>query len=92
MRRRGVLRQLCATRGDDVEKLVLFSTSCMKEYLKHAKEFDKDPSKPPPTVDQDVKQESDVDPLGPIVGALSYYIEMTIQSLKAIENILNKSH
>ena len=84
-------RQRCAARGDNVEKLGLFSTPRMKEYIKQAKEFDKDPSKPPPTEDQDVKQERDADPLGPIVGAISYYIETAIQSLKAIQNIINKS-
>ncbi|KAL7248030.1 hypothetical protein ACSBR2_002848 [Camellia fascicularis] len=84
-------RQRFAARGDDVEKLRLFATPRMDAYLEQAKSFDEDPSKPLPSVGEDEKQELAADPLAPIVGALSYYIQTAIQSLKSIENILNKA-
>ncbi|XP_062113466.1 uncharacterized protein LOC133824562 [Humulus lupulus] len=82
-------RQRFASRGD-VEKLRLFATPRMDTYLEQAKAFDEDPTKPLPTADDDVKQELAADPLGPIVGALSYYIQSAIQSLQAIDNIIKK--
>ncbi|KAL7265161.1 hypothetical protein ACSBR1_003008 [Camellia fascicularis] len=84
-------RQRFAARGDDVEKLRLFATPRMDAYLEQAKSFDEDPSKPLPSVSEDEKQELATDPLAPIVGALSYYIQTAIQSLKSIDNILNKA-
>ncbi|KAI8548792.1 hypothetical protein RHMOL_Rhmol07G0301500 [Rhododendron molle] len=83
-------RQRFATRGD-VENLRLFATPRMDTYLEQAKSFDEDPSKPLPTVDDDVKQELAADPLASIVGPLGYYIQMAIQSLKSIDDILNRS-
>ncbi|KAG5542279.1 hypothetical protein RHGRI_021969 [Rhododendron griersonianum] len=83
-------RQRFATRGD-VENLRLFATPRMDTYLEQAKSFDEDPSKPLPTVDDDVKQELAADPLASIVGPISYYIQMAIQSLKSIDDILNRS-
>ncbi|GMP55753.1 hypothetical protein CsSME_00020483 [Camellia sinensis var. sinensis] len=84
-------RQRYAARGDDVEKVRMFSTPRMDAYLEQAKSFDEDPSKPLPSVDEDEKQELAADPLAPIVGALSYYIQTAIQSLQSIDNILNKA-
>ncbi|GMP50281.1 hypothetical protein CsSME_00016963 [Camellia sinensis var. sinensis] len=84
-------RQRYAAKGDDVEKLRMFATPRMDAYLEQAKSFDEDPSKPLPSVDEDEKQEIAADPLAPIVGALSYYIQTAIQSLKSIDNILNKA-
>ncbi|KAI8011124.1 putative E3 ubiquitin-protein ligase WAVH2 [Camellia lanceoleosa] len=84
-------RQRYAAKGDDVEKLRMFATPRMDAYLEQAKLFDEDPSKPLPSVDEDEKQELAADPLAPIVGALSYYIQTAIQSLKSIDNILNKA-
>ncbi|CAL5389417.1 unnamed protein product [Camellia sinensis] len=84
-------RQRYAAKGDDVEKLRMFATPRMDAYLEQAKSFDEDPSKPLPSVDEDEKQELAADPLAPIVGALSYYIQTAIQSLKSIDNILNKA-
>ncbi|CAL5395109.1 unnamed protein product [Camellia sinensis] len=84
-------RQRYAARGDDVEKVRMFSTPRMDAYLEQAKSFDEDPSKSMPSVDEDEKQELAADPLAPIVGALSYYIQTAIQSLKSIDNILNKA-
>ncbi|KAL5564514.1 hypothetical protein UlMin_027678 [Ulmus minor] len=83
-------RQRFAARGN-VEKIRLFATPRMDTYLEQAKLFDEDPSKPPPTVDEDVEKELAADPLAPIVGALSYYIQRAIQSLQAIDNILTSS-
>ncbi|XP_062113440.1 E3 ubiquitin-protein ligase WAV3-like [Humulus lupulus] len=83
-------RQRFATRGD-VEKLRLFATPRMDAYLDQAKAFDEDPSKPLPTSDQDMLKELAVDPLGTIAGALSYYIQSSIQSLQAIDKIFNKA-
>ncbi|KAL7250883.1 hypothetical protein ACSBR1_012824 [Camellia fascicularis] len=84
-------RQRFAARGDDVEELRLFATPRMDAYLEQAKSFDEDPSQPPPSVGEDVKQELAADPLAPIIGALSYYLQLAIQSLKSIDNILNKA-
>lgn len=84
-------RQRFAARGDDVEQLRLFATPRMDTYLEQAKAFVKDPSKPVPTEAEDVKNEIAADPLGPIAGALSYYIQTAIQSLKAIDNIITSS-
>lgn len=83
-------RQRFATRGD-VENLRLFATPRMDTYLEQAKSFDEDPSKPLPTVDDDVKQELAADPLASIVGPIGYYIQMAIQSLKSIDDILKRS-
>ncbi|KAI8017912.1 E3 ubiquitin-protein ligase WAV3 [Camellia lanceoleosa] len=84
-------RQRFAARGDDVEQLRLFATPRMDAYLEQAKSFDDDPSKPLPSVDEDEKLELAADPLAPIVGALSYYIQTAIECLKSIDNILNKA-
>ncbi|KAI8009877.1 putative E3 ubiquitin-protein ligase WAVH2 [Camellia lanceoleosa] len=84
-------RQRFASRGDDVEELRLFATPRMDAYLEQAKSFDEDPSQPPPSVGEDVKLELAADPLSPIIGALSYYLQLAIQSLKSVDNILNKA-
>ncbi|KAL5538365.1 hypothetical protein UlMin_046299 [Ulmus minor] len=80
-------RQRFAARGD-VEKLRLFATPLMDKYLEQAKSFNEDPSKPLPTVEEDVKQELAADPLSDIFGALRYYIQMAVHAFKSIENIL----
>ncbi|KAL5564901.1 hypothetical protein UlMin_028065 [Ulmus minor] len=84
-------RQRFATRGD-VEKLRLFATPRMENYCEQAKSFNEDPSRPLPTLDEDVKQELAADPLSEVVEALSYFIPAVIQSLNSIENILNRGH
>ncbi|KAI7997094.1 hypothetical protein LOK49_LG10G02636 [Camellia lanceoleosa] len=83
-------RQHYAAKGDDVEKLRMFATPRMDAYLEQAKLFDEDANRPLPSMDEDEKQELAADPLASIVGALSYYIQMAIQSLKSIDSILNK--
>lgn len=82
-------RQRFAARGD-VEKVRLFSTPRMDTYLDQAKSFAEDPSKPLPTVDEDVRQELVDDPLAPIDGGFRYYILTALQCLKSMENMLNK--
>ncbi|KAH7854561.1 hypothetical protein Vadar_015355 [Vaccinium darrowii] len=83
-------RQRFAARGD-VEKLRLFATPRMDTYLEQTKSFDEDPSMLLPTVDEDVKRELAADPLDSMDGALSYYIQTAIQSLKCIDEILKRS-
>ncbi|PON71227.1 von Willebrand factor, type A [Trema orientale] len=61
-------RQRFAARGD-VEEIRLFATPRMDAYLEQARSFDEDPSKAPPSVDDDVEQEPVVDPHAPISGA-----------------------
>ncbi|KAF5959137.1 hypothetical protein HYC85_000346 [Camellia sinensis] len=84
-------RQRFATRGD-VEKLRLFATPRMDAYLEQAKSFEEDPSKPLPAVGEDEKKELAENPLAPLVGALSHYIQEAIESLRSISNILNKAN
>ncbi|XP_002526245.2 probable E3 ubiquitin-protein ligase WAVH2 [Ricinus communis] len=70
-------RQRFASRGD-LETLRLFATPRMDKYLEQAKAFDEDPSKPPPSV---LKEE--------LIEALRFLIQAAIQSLQAIEKIIN---
>ncbi|CAL5323038.1 unnamed protein product [Camellia sinensis] len=84
-------RQRFATRGD-VEKLRLFATPRMDAYLEQAKSFEEDPSKPLPSVGEDEKKELAENPLAPLVGALSHYIQEAIESLRSISNILNEAN
>ncbi|KAI8016449.1 putative E3 ubiquitin-protein ligase WAVH2 [Camellia lanceoleosa] len=65
-------------RGDDPKELRLFATPRMDAYLEQAKSFDEDPRKPLPSVDEDEKQELAAEPLPPMVGGLSYYIQKAI--------------
>lgn len=74
-----------------MDKLRLFATPRMDAYLEQAKSFDEDPSKPLPTVEDDVKKELAADPLASIAGPLGYYLQAAIQALKSLEKIINKS-
>ncbi|KAF2307506.1 hypothetical protein GH714_029411 [Hevea brasiliensis] len=71
-------RQRFAARGD-VESLRLFATPRMDKYLKQAKSFDEDPSKPLPSVDEDEKEELAANPLAPIAGAISFYLQLAMK-------------
>ncbi|KAF2307505.1 hypothetical protein GH714_029228 [Hevea brasiliensis] len=73
-------RQRFAARGD-VESLRLFATPRMDKYLKQAKSFDEDPSKPLPSVDEDEKEELAANPLAPIAGAISFYLQLAMKPL-----------
>ncbi|EEF42595.1 E3 ubiquitin-protein ligase WAV3 [Ricinus communis] len=82
-------RQRFASRGD-VESLRLYATPRMDKYLEQAKSFEEDPSKPLPSVDEDVKEELAANPIAPIAGAITFYIHAAIQSLQAIEKVINR--
>jgi len=77
-------RQRFAARGD-VEKLRLFATPRMDTYLEQAKSFVEDPSKPLPTVAEDVKQELAAEKEKYPDG----YIQTAIQSLKSIMAVIS---
>ncbi|KAK1404089.1 putative Inter-alpha-trypsin inhibitor heavy chain H3 [Heracleum sosnowskyi] len=81
-------RQRSAARGKDLDKFRMFSTPRMDLYKEQAKEFDKNPTKPVPTVEDDVKQEIAADPLSPIIGPLTFYLQQAILALQSIETIL----
>ncbi|KAF7005636.1 hypothetical protein CFC21_020745 [Triticum aestivum] len=50
-------RQRFTARGHDAETMRLFATQRMDEYLEQAKKFHMDPTKPLPSVDDDVEEE-----------------------------------
>lgn len=80
-------RQRFAARGD-LEKPAAFSTPRMDAYREQAKSFDKDPTKPVPTVEEDQKQDIAADPLGPIIKPLTFYLQRAIEALQSIQGIL----
>lgn len=81
-------RQRFAARGDIVS-MRLFATPRMDKYLEQAKRFDEDPTAPLPSVDEDVKEEVAANPLAPIAGPITFYIQAAIQALQAIEKLIN---
>lgn len=81
-------RQRFAARGGDMDKFRMFSTPRMDVYKEQAKEFNKNPTKPVPTVEDDVKKEIAADPLSPIIGPLTFYLQQAILALQSIETIL----
>lgn len=82
-------RQRYAARGGDGDDDVrLFTTPRMDTYREQAKNFEKDPSAPVPTADEDVKQEVAANPLAAISTELAYYLRNAIQALQAIESII----
>lgn len=83
-------RQRFAARGD-MEKLSLFSTPRMDTYQEQAKSFDKDPTKPVPTVEEDQKQDIVADPLSPIIVPLTRFLQQAIEALQSIALILNSA-
>lgn len=81
-------RQRFASLGED-ENLRLFTTPRMDAYLEQAKAFDEEPEKPIPSADDDVKEEIEKDPVGPIASSLSFYLQTAIEALQAMQEILN---
>ncbi|KAK1404086.1 putative Inter-alpha-trypsin inhibitor heavy chain H3 [Heracleum sosnowskyi] len=81
-------RQRFAARGGDVDKFRMFSTPRMDLYKEQAKKFDKNPTTPVPTVEDDVKEEIAANPLLPIIGPLTFYLQQAILALQSIESIL----
>ncbi|KAM0911674.1 hypothetical protein ACQ4PT_013292 [Festuca glaucescens] len=82
-------RQRFAARGD-IEGMRMFATPRMDKYLEQAKKFDQDPTAPVPSVEEDVKEEVAANPLAPIAGPITFYIQAAIQALQAIEKLINK--
>ncbi|KAJ9184403.1 hypothetical protein P3X46_004133 [Hevea brasiliensis] len=83
-------RQRFTTRGDQEEGPRPFATPRMDKYLEQARSFNKEPSKPPPSVDEDVQEEITANPLAPVIGAINYYLQLAIKCLLAIEKIINR--
>lgn len=81
-------RQRFAARGD-IESMRMFATPRMDKYLEQAKKFDEDPTAPLPSVDEDVKEEVAANPLAPLAGPITFYIQAAIQALQAIEKLIN---
>ncbi|RLN27952.1 uncharacterized protein C2845_PM05G08250 [Panicum miliaceum] len=85
-------RQRYSARGGDENSDVrLFATPRMDTYREQAKNFEKDPSAPVPTADEDVKQEVAANPLAAISNDLVYYLRNAIEALRAIERIVAPS-
>lgn len=82
-------RQRYAARGD-IDSMRLFATPRMDKYLEQAKKFDEDPKAPLPSVDDDVKEEIAANPLAPLAGPISFYIQAAIQALQSIDKLINK--
>jgi hypothetical protein len=82
-------RQRYAARGGDGDDDVrLFATPRMDTYREQAKNFEKDPTAPVPTADEDVKKEVAANPLAAVSTELAYYLRNAIQALQAIERII----
>jgi uncharacterized protein YegL len=81
-------RQRFAARGD-MEKNRLFATPRMDKYLEQAKKFDEDPAAPLPPADVDEKEEVAANPLAPLAGPITFYIQAAVQALQAIEKLIN---
>jgi hypothetical protein len=60
----------------------------MDTYREQAKNFEKDPTAPVPTADEDVKKEVAANPLAAVSTELAYYLRNAIQALQAIERII----
>jgi uncharacterized protein YegL len=81
-------RQRYAARGGDMDAVRLFATPRMDAYLEQAKQFEKNPTAPLPSADDDVKQEIAANPLAAISAPLAFYIKAAIQALQQIEKLV----
>ncbi|XP_021755645.1 uncharacterized protein LOC110720875 [Chenopodium quinoa] len=81
-------RQRFASRGD-VEKIRSYATPRMETCFEQAKEFEKDPSKPVPTVVEDERTEIAADPLATVAPSLDYYLQIAIDALKNLQKVIN---
>ena len=81
-------RQRYAARGHDDDDVRLFSTPRMDSYLDQAKTFDKDPTAPVQSADEDVKQEVAANPLAAISNDLIVSLRNAIQALQAMQKIV----
>ncbi|RLN30919.1 uncharacterized protein C2845_PM05G08230 [Panicum miliaceum] len=85
-------RQRYSARGGDEDSDVrLFATPRMDTYREQAKNFEKDPTAPVPTADEDVKQEILANPISAVSTELAYYLRRAIEALQAIEKIVAPS-
>jgi len=85
-------RQRYSARGGDEDSDVrLFATPRMDTYREQAKNFEKDPTAPVPTADEDVKQEVLANPISAVSTELAYYLRRAIEALQAIEKIVAPS-
>jgi Mg-chelatase subunit ChlD len=86
-------RQRYAARGgDEGGDVRLFATPRMDTYREQAKNFEKNPTAPVPTADEDLKQEILANPISAVSTELAYHLRMAIQSLQAIERIVAPSN
>lgn len=81
-------RQRYAARGGDMDAVRLFATPRMDTYLEQAKQFEKDPTAPLPSADDDVKQEISTNLLAAIAAPLAFYIKAATQELQEIEKLV----
>jgi len=81
-------RQRYAVRGHDSDDVRLFSTQRMDSYLDQANNFDKDPTAPVQSADEDVKQEVAANPLAAISNDLIVSLRNAIQALQAMQKIV----
>ena len=81
-------RQWFAARGD-MENNRLFATPRMDKHLEQAKKFDEDPAASLPSADADEKEEVTASPLTPLAGPITFYIQAAVQTLQAIEKLIN---
>ena len=85
-------RQRYSARGGDEDGDVrLFATPRMDTYREQARNFEKDPTAPVPTADEDVKQEVLANPISAVSTELAYYLRRAIEALQAIEKIVAPS-
>jgi len=84
-------QRYCARGGDEDSDVRLFATPRMDTYREQAKNFEKDPTAPVPTADEDVKKEVAANPLAAISNDLAYYLRNAIEALRAIERIIYPS-
>ncbi|KAF7008911.1 hypothetical protein CFC21_023560 [Triticum aestivum] len=82
-------RQRYADRGDETDAVRLFATARMDTYLKQAKQFDSDPTKPLPSAADDVKEEIAANPMAAFSSELAVYLQKAIEALQAIEKMIN---
>ncbi|RLN00270.1 uncharacterized protein C2845_PM06G12470 [Panicum miliaceum] len=82
-------RQRYAARdGGNVDGVRLFATPRMDTYLEQAKNFEKDPTAPVPSADEDVKQEIIANPLSSISTELALALRNAIEALQGIEKMM----
>ncbi|KQJ87619.1 uncharacterized protein LOC112272381 [Brachypodium distachyon] len=85
-------RQRFADRGDRTDPVTVFSTPRMDTYREQAKKFVADPSKPPPSAADDVKDEILANPMAAFSSELALHLQTAIQALQAIQKIVTTTN